>query len=169
MEKLLKHGAYDIFQEDKDGTSEKESHDFVTQDIDSILAHRAKTVVHDNTGSNSNATGGTFSKASFTHTTLNDPAVAEVDLDDPEFWTKVAGEIQEQEVQELGKRKRVQGSYSEEEYLKKLDAAIQEDNCSLSDADDISQSSAYSDNSEDSSEESEDEDPKNEILKATAE
>lgn len=43
VEKLLKHGAYDIFKEDQDGTSEKESNDFVSQDIDSILARRAKT------------------------------------------------------------------------------------------------------------------------------
>ena len=84
VERLLKHGAYDIFKEDKDGTSEKESNDFVSQDIDSILARRAKTVVHENTGSKSNAAGGTFSKASFKNTTADSNAAEEVDVDDPE-------------------------------------------------------------------------------------
>lgn len=65
VERLLRHGAYDIFNEDKAGTSEAESNNFVQQDIDSILARRSKTIVHDNTGSSSNAAGGTFSKASF--------------------------------------------------------------------------------------------------------
>lgn len=68
VEKLLKNGAYDIFKEDKDGSGEKESNDFVSQDIDSILARRAKTIVHENTGSKSSAAGGTFSKASFKNT-----------------------------------------------------------------------------------------------------
>lgn len=89
VEKLLKHGAYDIFAEDKDGSSEKESKDFESQDIDSILARRAKTVVHDNTGSGSAAAGGTFSKASFKNTNSDGVAADEVDVDDPDFWTKV--------------------------------------------------------------------------------
>jgi hypothetical protein len=79
------NGAYDIFKEDKEGASEKESNDFVSQDIDSILERRATTVVHENTGSNSNAAGGTFSKASFKNTNSD---AAEVDVDDPDFWTK---------------------------------------------------------------------------------
>jgi len=104
VEKLLKHGAYDIFKEDKDGTSEKESNDFVSQDIDSILARRAKTVIHDNTGSNSNAAGGTFSKASFKSTSSDGVAAAEIDVDDPDFWTKVVGEAKKEEDEQLGKR-----------------------------------------------------------------
>ena len=140
VEKLLKHGAYDIFKEDQDGTSEKESNDFVSQDIDSILERRAKTVIHENTGSNSQAAGGTFSKASFKNTGASDGAATEVDVDDPDFWTKVVGEAKEEEEEELGKRKRAQHSYSEKEYMKRLDAAIRdgvegsdaEDNASLS-------------------------------------
>lgn len=80
VEKLLKHGAYDIFKEDKDGTSEKESNDFISQDIDSILERRTKTVVHENTGSKSNAAGGTFSKASFKTTNADGVAAEEVDV-----------------------------------------------------------------------------------------
>lgn len=124
VEKLLKHGAYDIFKEDKDGTSEKESNDFVSQDIDSILARRAKTVIHDNTGSNSNAAGGTFSKASFKSTSSDGVAAAEIDVDDPDFWTKVVGEAKKEEDEQLGKRIRAQQSYSERDYHKRLNAAI---------------------------------------------
>merc|ERR1712032_1279857 len=36
VERLLRHGAYDIFNEDKTGTGEAESNDFIQQDIDSI-------------------------------------------------------------------------------------------------------------------------------------
>ena len=153
VEKLLKHGAYDIFKEDQEGSSEKESNDFASQDIDSILARRAKTVVHENTGSNSNAAGGTFSKASFKNTNSDGIAAAEVDVDDPDFWTKVVGEAKEEEPEQLGQRKRTQGSYSEKEYLKKLDAAIRGEGGAGSDAEDVSLSSAYSDEGENSEDE----------------
>ena len=92
VERLLRHGAYDIFNEEKSGSSEQESKEFESQDIDSILARRAKTVVHDNTGSNSNAAGGTFSKASFRAqntgksgdgTGNGDDTGEDVDIDDP--------------------------------------------------------------------------------------
>ena len=81
VEKLLKNGAYEIFAESKDGSGEKESNDFISQDIDSILERRATTIVHDNSGK---SIGGTFAKASFKHTNqIND-----TDVDDPDFWTK---------------------------------------------------------------------------------
>lgn len=90
VERLLRHGAYDIFNEEKTGSSEQESKDFESQDIDSILARRAKTVIHDNTGSKSNAAGGTFSKASFRAHKKNGGDGAgdgddaeDVDIDDP--------------------------------------------------------------------------------------
>ena len=92
VERLLRHGAYDIFNEEKSGSSEQESKEFESQDIDSILARRAKTVVHENTGSKSNAAGGTFSKASFRAqntgdkgdgTGDGDDAGEDVDIDDP--------------------------------------------------------------------------------------
>lgn len=127
VERLLKHGAYDIFNDDKDGTSDKESTEFVSQDIDSILARRAKTVVHENTGSKSNAAGGTFSKASFKSTHDGGVDAAGIDVDDPDFWTKVVGEVKE-EVNEDDvagkKRKRSEKSYNENEYHKQLNAAF---------------------------------------------
>jgi len=41
VEKLLRHGTYDIFSEDKLSESEKELNDFMAQDIDSILERRS--------------------------------------------------------------------------------------------------------------------------------
>ena len=100
--------------------------------------------MHENTGSNSNAAGGTFSKASFKNTNSDGVASVEVDVDDPDFWTKVVGDAKEEEDQQLGKRKRAQHSYSEKEYLKRLDAQIK-DGIVGSDADDnASMSSEWS-------------------------
>eukprot|EP00804_Cyclotella_cryptica_P025678 CCRYP_002891-RD/>CCRYP_002891-RD protein AED:0.05 eAED:0.05 QI:284/1/1/1/1/1/17/975/2223 len=119
VEKLLRKGAYDIFKEDKD-----ESNDFVSQDIDSILERRARTIVHENTGSKSKAAGGTFSKASF----KNANETAEVDVDDPDFWTKVVGEVKDGDDDEIlpsgKKRKRGHTNYSESEMMKDFDQAI---------------------------------------------
>lgn len=93
MERLLRHGAYDIFNEVKAGTAEAESRAFVEQDIDTILERRSRTVVHENTGSQSNSKGGTFSKARFAANA--EASVAndndEVDIDDENFWEKVVG------------------------------------------------------------------------------
>jgi hypothetical protein len=93
MELLLRHGAYDIFNEVKAGTAEAESRAFVEQDIDTILERRSRTVVHENTGSQSISKGGTFSKARFTansdKTTADDRD--DVDIDDEKFWEKVVG------------------------------------------------------------------------------
>jgi len=128
VEKLLRHGAYDIFSEEKAGTSEKESTDFEEQDIDSILARRAKTFVHDNTGSKSNAAGGTFSKASFkassnkAHT--EDSGNNDVDVDDPDFWKKMVGESKFEEVDDNlsgKKRARTKANYNEQQFDKNLD------------------------------------------------
>ena len=154
VEKLLKHGAYDIFQDlNKDGTSEDESNKFISEDIDSILARRTKTIIHENTGSN--AVGGAFSKASFKDTASPDVAGEGVDVDDPEFWTKVVGEVKEEEEEQLGKRKCAQQSYSEKDYLRKLDADIRESD-SEEDVDDVDNSgfvsSEYNDSGESSDE-----------------
>ena len=89
VERLLKHGAYDILNEDKAGTAEAASNEFMQLDIDAILAGRSRTVVHENTGSQSGAAGGTFSKASFQMTKTPGKEKEAVDLDDPNFWAKV--------------------------------------------------------------------------------
>jgi len=120
IEKLLRHGAYDIFNEEKVGKSDKESEAFISADIDSILS-RAKTVVHDNTGSSSGAAGGTFSKASFkvpyglSNVNEDNEPIGDVDIDDPEFWTKMVGEAKEDTESPLiaKKRRRFKGTYVE--------------------------------------------------------
>lgn len=81
IEKLLKQGAYDIF---KDDSLDKKRTEFISQDIDSILERRSTTITHD--GSTSS---GTFSKASFKHSN----ETVDTDLDDPDFWKKVVGEV----------------------------------------------------------------------------
>lgn len=132
VERLLRHGAYDIFNEEKGGTADSESNDFVQQDIDSILERRSKTVIHDQTGSNSNAAGGTFSKASFRapKTPASGQGKAQnedIDIDDPEFWKKMVGEakVDDDELLASGKkRKRSEALYSETAYDKKLNGTL---------------------------------------------
>eukprot|EP00980_Cylindrotheca_fusiformis_P030318 scaffold24653_cov157-Cylindrotheca_fusiformis.AAC.2 len=127
VEKLLRHGAYDIFNEDKAGKAEAESKDFVEQDIDSILARRSRTVIHDNTGSQSGAAGGTFSKASFvakTPTGKKGSATDDIDIEDPEFWTKMVGEAKEEVLSELKPRKRSRMNYSEKSYANQFNQVL---------------------------------------------
>lgn len=133
MEKLLRHGAYDMFQEENEGKSEKESNEFIEQDIDTILERRAKTVIHENTGSKSNAAGGTFSKASFKGLTGNETdqngtsASADVDIDDPDFWKKMVGEAKfedEDIIKSTKKRSRGNVSYNENAFDMRLDERL---------------------------------------------
>lgn len=150
IEKLLRHGAYDIFNEEAAGTAEAESNDFVHQDIDSILLGRSRTVVHDNTGSKSNAAGGTFSKARFKAAKTPDTAKGkgkhediDIDIEDPDFWKKMVGEssIEEEVDDSLSKRRhRTETNYSEREYMKQLETTLK-----LSDAENNSDSDSYAD------------------------
>mmetsp|Transcript_27513 Transcript_27513/g.40650 ORF Transcript_27513/g.40650 Transcript_27513/m.40650 type:complete len:144 (+) Transcript_27513:1386-1817(+) len=95
IEKLLRHGAYDIFNEGKNGNWKLESNKFAEDDIDSILARRSTTIIHDSTGTNSNVQGGTFSKATFKgsgNAAMGaDITGVEIDISDPDFWSKVVG------------------------------------------------------------------------------
>lgn len=87
VEGLLKRGAYDVFNEGEEG--EKASQRFCEEDIDTIL-QRSTTVVWDGSGDKDkkSAEGSNqFSKASFVTSNSGE----EVDLDDPEFWTKQIG------------------------------------------------------------------------------
>ena len=128
VERLLRHGAYDIFNEDKAGSAEAESNDFVQQDIDSILSRRSRKIVHGNTGSGSAAAGGTFSKASFVHKTPtkgeNAKASEDIDINDPDFWTKMVGEAKPEEQSILKPRKRNQTNYNESSWDQKMRKAI---------------------------------------------
>lgn len=127
VERLLRHGAYDIFNEEKTGSAEAESNAFVQQDIDSILQRRARTVIHESTGSGSNAEGSTFSKARFTaHTPSKGSASNDIDIEDPDFWKKVVGEgdTEKDENILLQPRKRGDLNYSENAYLKELERQL---------------------------------------------
>jgi hypothetical protein len=121
IERLLRHGAYEILNEDKEG-AEAASSAFIAQDIDTILK-RSHVIVHENTGSGSSAAGGKFSKARFsTSQTGNSSGKEQVDIDDPSFWTKMLGEPIDEIAEEIvvGKRSRKVNNYSEDAYDKKF-------------------------------------------------
>lgn len=115
LENLLRHGAYDIFTENKAGAEEAESRDFCEADIDSIL-ERSSVIVHDNKGSQAQGVVANFSKASFVSSTGQENTVA---IDDPEFWAKVVGLTLGNEEEEITGRRRKcremvgEGSYKE--------------------------------------------------------
>ncbi|KAJ3355013.1 hypothetical protein HDU83_004184 [Entophlyctis luteolus] len=74
IEELLKKGAYAAFMDDN------ASNDFCEEDIDQILTRRTQVIRHDNTQEKSSI----FSKATFASSEET------VDINDPEFWDKVA-------------------------------------------------------------------------------
>ncbi|KAI8854416.1 SNF2 family N-terminal domain-containing protein [Chytridium lagenaria] len=78
IEELLKKGAYGAFMDDD------ASNQFCEEDIDQILQRRTHVIKHDNTAEKSSI----FSKATFA---TNEE---KVDLDDPDFWDKVAQKAQ---------------------------------------------------------------------------
>ena len=86
IDELLKKGAYDVFRDDDDEDAEK----FMETDIDQLLAHSSKKVTYGASSTSSLGSGlGSFSKASFVANT--DDGAKDVDLDDPEFWSKAVG------------------------------------------------------------------------------
>ena len=86
IDELLKKGAYDVFRDDDDAEAEK----FMETDIDQLLKHSAKTVTYGNSATQSIGSGlGSFSKASFV--TNTEDGEKDVDLDDPDFWSKAVG------------------------------------------------------------------------------
>eukprot|EP00794_Sanderia_malayensis_P019257 gene19257-21185_t len=77
IEDLLKRGAYgSLMDEDGDAGSK-----FCEEDIDQILERRTQVIQITGEGK-----GSTFSKASF----VSNTAKIDIDLDDPEFWSKWA-------------------------------------------------------------------------------
>lgn len=99
IENLLKHGAYDMFREEKEGQSEEASRRFYEEDIDSIL-QRSTLIVHKSSGADieegvdggAPGAGGalnSFAKASFVST--KEGEINDVAIDDPNFWEKVVG------------------------------------------------------------------------------
>ena len=122
VEKLLRHGAYGILNEDEKG-AEAASNAFIAQDIDTILERHSRVIVHE-TDSARSATGGQFSKARFLAPQAGGKSSHEnIDLDDPDFWKKMLGDPTNEDVDEnivVGKRSRKINNYSEEDYDKKF-------------------------------------------------
>eukprot|EP00842_Homolaphlyctis_polyrhiza_P001258 jgi/Hompol1/2132/HPOL_002827-RA len=80
VEELLKKGAYGAFMDDD------VSKQFCDEDIDQILERRTQVIRHDNSEEKSSI----FSKASF----QAPGSAADVDVNDPDFWDKVAKQAQ---------------------------------------------------------------------------
>ena len=102
-ETLLKYGAYDFFKEEREGRSDELSNAFCEADIDQILEKNTKVITIDSQG------GSSFSKASF----ITDSSM-EVDINDPNFWTKVVG-LKPADDLVMGPRSRKKGEYAEVE------------------------------------------------------
>jgi len=87
IDTLLKKGAYDVFNDDDDTEAQK----FMDTDIDQLLEKSSKTVTYGEGATNSLSSGlGSFSKASFVADTGGGDG-KDVDLDDPDFWSKAVG------------------------------------------------------------------------------
>ena len=102
-ETLLKYGAYDFFKEERERRSDELSNAFCEADIDQILEKNTKVITIDSQG------GSSFSKASF----ITDTSM-EVDINDPNFWTKVVG-LKPQDELVMGPRSRKKLEYTEVE------------------------------------------------------
>ena len=86
IDELLKKGAYDVFRDEDDAEAEK----FMQTDIDQLLENSSKQVTYGATATSSLGSGlGSFSKASFVADTGS--GEKDVDLDDPDFWSKAVG------------------------------------------------------------------------------
>ncbi len=123
IDKLLKKGAYDVFRDDDDS----EAKQFMETDIDQLL-ERSSTVTYGNSTQSLSKSLGSFSKASFV---TSDVDGKDIDLDDPDFWSKAVGlevsdTMQDENIliSEKRSRKQVQvfdpyASFAEEEQKKK--------------------------------------------------
>lgn len=80
---LLKRGAYSVFQDSGDHAESKE---FCADDIDGILARSSYIKKEDKETQEKRSQANKFSTASFVSSTAGD-----VDIDDPDFWSKTAG------------------------------------------------------------------------------
>lgn len=122
IDQLLKKGAYDVFRDDDD----TEAKQFMETDIDQLL-QRSSTVTYGKTTQSCSSSLGSFSKASFV---TSDVDGKDIDLDDPDFWSKAVGlEVSNAMdknilINEKRSRKQVQvfdpyASFAEEEQKKK--------------------------------------------------
>ena len=87
IDKLLKIGAYDVFQ-DNDNI---EAQQFMETDIEQLLERSSRTVTYGSLGQSTISSGlGSFIKACFVAST-EDGNDKYVDLDDTDFWEKSVG------------------------------------------------------------------------------
>lgn len=88
VDRVLKHGAYAVFAESEEDSNEK-SRQFMEAGIDEILNTASHVVNYsDESKKQENKALSGFSTAVFVNPKEPD---ANVNVDDPEFWTKVAG------------------------------------------------------------------------------
>jgi hypothetical protein len=124
LETLLKHGAYDMFIEDKEGIAETESSKFVEESIEQIL-ERSSVIIHKSenecsedtaeescsapstsTTTTKKSNGANFAKASFVSASETSGENNEVAIDDPDFWSKVIGLAVEEEDNGIGSKRK---------------------------------------------------------------
>ena len=113
VEELLKHGAYNLLQDDK---SDEKSKTFCEADIEEILKTKSTRInvaqtSEEGAASSMSQAGSKFSRASFVS-----EGSGNVDINDPDFWKKIIGvaDVAEEDSQIVsGKRKRFAGSYKE--------------------------------------------------------
>ena len=85
IDSLLKKGAYDVFNDENDDEAKK----FMDTDIDQLLEQSSRKVTYGEAATSSLSTSlGSFSKASFV---AGEGEGKDVDLDDPDFWSKAVG------------------------------------------------------------------------------
>ena len=119
VERLLKVGAMDIFNEEGD----EDSNNFAEMTIEEILA-QSKTIVHDDSGADQKA-GGVFSKVTFDDEDEKGRAEIDVKINDADFWKKTMGEDKFKKltaVEKLQKRKERKdyAEMSDYQFMKKL-------------------------------------------------
>ena len=112
------------------------------------MERRTTTDIHDNSGTGSSAAGGKFSKASLKATggmkESEKEDTGDIDIDDPDFWTKIVGEAKEEVAVNLlasgQKRSQKKAVYNEKLFDEGLKASIMieegEDSDASSDSDD---------------------------------
>jgi len=84
LDEILKYGAYDLFREEREGTSDAKSKQFGEEDIESIL-QKAVHIEHES--KSKNGFSSKFSVATFASAHADNT----VDVEDPEFWAKTVG------------------------------------------------------------------------------
>mmetsp|Transcript_23013 Transcript_23013/g.45496 ORF Transcript_23013/g.45496 Transcript_23013/m.45496 type:complete len:2218 (-) Transcript_23013:218-6871(-) len=130
IENLLKKGAYHAFMAEDYKTAE-----ISEQDIDEILSKNS-TLLQFESETTGDGSSSSFAKASF----VSDTTGNDINIDDPEFWSKVG--LKKAKTEDLKTRKRKNVDYSEKSLFALTNAMGDEDFSGLdlsdSDADDDS-------------------------------